>query len=76
MGSSSIAEAPAGVAVDSRRWFALALIVVAQFMVVLEPPHQAAHARQLSLARRGDRDDVPPPVERVALALDESALLQ
>ena len=36
MGSSSIAEAPAGVAVDSRRWFALALIVVAQFMVVLD----------------------------------------
>jgi EmrB/QacA subfamily drug resistance transporter len=36
MGSSSIAEAPAGAAADSRRWFALALIVVAQFMVVLD----------------------------------------
>jgi EmrB/QacA subfamily drug resistance transporter len=36
MGSTSIAEAPAGGAVDSKRWFALALIVVAQFMVVLD----------------------------------------
>src|SRR6516164_3707512 len=36
MSSTSIAQAPAGVAADSRRWFALALIVVAQFMVVLD----------------------------------------
>jgi EmrB/QacA subfamily drug resistance transporter len=36
MGSTSIAQAPAGTATDSRRWFALALIVVAQFMVVLD----------------------------------------
>src|SRR5215469_1601563 len=36
MGSTSIAQAPAGTATDSRRWLALALIVVAQFMVVLD----------------------------------------
>src|SRR6516162_10750483 len=36
MGSTSIAQAPVGTATDSRRWFALALIVVAQFMVVLD----------------------------------------
>src|SRR5215470_17776379 len=36
MGSTSIAEAPAGATADSRRWFALALIIAAQFMVVLD----------------------------------------
>jgi EmrB/QacA subfamily drug resistance transporter len=36
MSSTSIAHAPAGAAADSRRWFALVLIVVAQFMVVLD----------------------------------------
>jgi EmrB/QacA subfamily drug resistance transporter len=36
MGGTSIAESPAGSAADSKRWFALALIVVAQFMVVLD----------------------------------------
>jgi EmrB/QacA subfamily drug resistance transporter len=36
MGGTSIAESPARAAVDSKRWFALALIVVAQFMVVLD----------------------------------------
>jgi EmrB/QacA subfamily drug resistance transporter len=36
MSSTSIAQVPAGGAADSRRWFALALIVVAQFMVVLD----------------------------------------
>jgi EmrB/QacA subfamily drug resistance transporter len=36
MSSTSIAEVPARGAADSRRWFALALIVVAQFMVVLD----------------------------------------
>src|SRR5215469_458776 len=36
MASTSIAGVPAGASTDSRRWFALALIVVAQFMVVLD----------------------------------------
>jgi EmrB/QacA subfamily drug resistance transporter len=36
MASTSTAELPAEDAADSRRWFALALIVVAQFMVVLD----------------------------------------
>jgi EmrB/QacA subfamily drug resistance transporter len=36
MASTSTVELPAKDAADSRRWFALALIVVAQFMVVLD----------------------------------------